>query len=623
MVRNQSVIELIQLLNVTDETEDVEAKAAEDAAGKSVLETICAMANEPDLGGGTILLGVRKQQQLFAFYEPTGVSDPDRTSSDIASACSSTFNVPIRIDISAVEVEGAIVLRIDVPELPKSQKPLYFRARGLPAGAFRRIGPTDVRCTDEDIQAFFYEKADESFDARVIHDSGWDDLDPAAIAAYRKERESLDRFAEELTWSDEDTMAALNATKTVDGRIRLTTTGLLVFGRATALRRLAPSHRVDYIRVPTNTWFSDPSAQFESLDMRGPMITLISRVIATIADDLPRTVMIEEGLSGQRNEIPVVPLRVIREATINALMHRNYQIHQPIQIIRYPNRLVIKNAGYSLKSEDRFGEPGSASRNPTIAAILHDTRFAETKGSGMRVMQTKMKESGLAAPSFDSDRGRDEFSTTLLFHHFLDQADWKWLASFADLNLTEDQMKALIFVREVGAIDNSTYRNLTYTDTLSASRSLRQLTKVGLLKQGGGGARSYYDPGPELLARTPNGLQTESQSIQANDLSLEDIQDSEGLFRQLPQQLKIAVRSSHLQQRMAPDKLVALIERLCAWRPLSAMEIAGLLKRNPTYISQKFLTGMIREGRLVYLYPEMIQHPGQKYAAPVPTFGTA
>jgi ATP-dependent DNA helicase RecG len=304
-------------------------------------------------------------------------------------------------------------------------------------------------------------------------------------------------------------------------------------------------------------------------------------------------------------------------------MHRNYQIHQPIQIIRYPNRLVIKNAGYSLKSEDRFGEPGSASRNPTIAAILHDTRFAETKGSGMRVMQTKMKESGLAAPSFESDRGRDEFTTTLLFHHFLDQADWKWLASFADLQLTEDQMKALIFVREVGAIDNATYRSLTYVDTLSASRSLRHMTKQGLLKQGGSGARSYYDAGAELLARSPTMLPAEHASIQDSGHTLEDIQDSDGLFRLLPQALKFAVRNSHLQPRMAPEALSALIIRLCAWRPLSAVEIAGLLKRNPTYISQKFLTGMIKDGGLSYLYPEMIQHPGQKYVSQGRAPGTA
>jgi ATP-dependent DNA helicase RecG len=370
MIRNQPVSELIRILNETDEAEDLEAKECAAEIGKSVYETICALSNEPGLEGGTILLGVKKEVSLFPFYSLSGVSDPDRLSSDLASACATKFNQPIRVDIKTEKIDGAVLLRIDVPELAPNQKPLYFKAQGLPRGAYRRIGPTDVHCTDEDLQTFFQGKAPDPFDKRIVKDARWDDIDPMAIAAYRKARSEANPLAEELNWTDEDMLYSLGAIQRYDGKVQITITGVLVFGKAVSLRRLYPTHRVDYIRVPGKIWIHNPDVGFESLDIRGPIVTVVGRLLAAITDDLPKTLVIEDGMSGQRTETPVVPFRVLREAVVNALMHRSYEAYQPIQIIRYSNRIEIKNPGYSLKSQERFDEPGSIIRNPTLAAIL-------------------------------------------------------------------------------------------------------------------------------------------------------------------------------------------------------------------------------------------------------------
>src|SRR5690606_21715479 len=95
-----------------------------------------------------------------------------------------------------------------------------------------------------------------------------------------------------------------------------------------------------------------------------------------------------------------------------------------------------------------------------------------------------------------------QFTATFLFHHFLDESDWNWLAQFAGLSLNEDQMKALIFVREIGAIDNSAYRTLTQTETLVASRSLKSLVQMDLLQVRGSGTKTHYVAGPKFLALT-------------------------------------------------------------------------------------------------------------------------
>ncbi len=104
----KSAKEIIEELNRIDEHQNVEAKMG---CGDSTLETICAFANEPDLGGGIILIGVKRDEEtLFPFYTVTGVDDPDKISADLATQCASIFNTPIRPSIYPQEVDGKTVL---------------------------------------------------------------------------------------------------------------------------------------------------------------------------------------------------------------------------------------------------------------------------------------------------------------------------------------------------------------------------------------------------------------------------------------------------------------------------------------------------------------------------------
>lgn len=609
MISSKSVAGLIQDLNELDETEDLEAKTtALGDVGDSVYETICALSNEPDLGGGTILLGVQKEFALFPLFTVVGVADPDKAISDLSSGCASMFNTPVRPDITQEKVSAKTVVRVDVPELNASQKPLYIKRRGLPRGAFRRIGSSDQRCTDEDLTAFFQTKAQDPFDSHVVEGLLWDDIDESAVEQYRRARKDANPYAEELKWSDEEVLHALGGAKRNNDEMNITATGLLVFGQAMALRRVAPAHRVDYIRVPGKEWLSSPDQYFESVDMRGPLLNIIPRVMTAIIDDLPRTFRVDDE-SGKRVDVPVIPSRVIREAVVNAVMHRNYQVSQPVQVVRYTNRLEIRNPGHSLKSQDRFDEPGSAIRNPHIAGILHETKYAETKGSGIRVMREKMAQSGLTAPTFSSNRDNDEFLAIFLFHHFLSEEDWQWLANFKSFGISEDQMRALIFVREVGAIDNSAYRSLSHVDTLTASRSLRRLREQDILEDRGSGSRTYYVAGPVMRDLAAN----DDASIHVKPASMDVRGNGATSVSDLPTGLR--VRLQGMRRRVEPHVMEALIIDLCSWKPLSAEELASLLDKTTNYISSKYLYKMVREKKLKHLYPEMVKHPRQKYLA--------
>ena len=486
--------ELFDELNSWDENRRIEAKSAS-AVGKSMMETVCAFANEPGLRGGYLLLGAKRigmTEDGKPVYEPENIENTDKIQSDFVAMCNSMFNVRIRPIINVEEYLGKTVIVVKIEELPESQKPAYFAKRGLPEGAFRRIGPSDEKCSEEDMY-LFYQSAD-TYDSCIVDDADLDDIDENALNFYRKLRKEVNPDAEELTLNDVDLLRALGAIKkNKQGGYDLTYTGLLVFGKQMSLRRLVPSFRVDYIRISGNQWLADGDNRFEqTIDMRGPLILMVNKACSAVMDDLPKGFELKKD-SMQASTPAILPNKVLREAIVNSYIHRSNRVNQPIQIIRYSNRIEIHNPGYSLKPQDDWGEPGSMLRNPRISEIFHDTNLAETKGTGIGAMRRLMKEAGLMPPTFESNHEANKFTARLLLHHFLSKENVEWLAQYTEFGLVNEQKLALVFVREVGAIDNATYRQLDSSITHARARlEIHKLCDLGFLEKKGQGRNTYY-----------------------------------------------------------------------------------------------------------------------------------
>ncbi len=639
--------ELLEQLNTLDEHPRVEAKAASEV-GSSIMESVCALANEPGMGGGYLLLGAAYDARSSR-YLPVGIPDPDRVQADLASQCASVFNRVIRPEMWSEAVGDGVLIGVFIPELPPGEKPLYFRRKGLPRGAFRRVGSTDQHCNDDDLLVFAQHRQAGSYDGTPVPEASLADMDVIALALYRRERERAHPAAEELLWSDEELLEALGCAMRHEGVLVPTVAGLLLFGTRMALRRLFPMTRVDYIRVPGKEWIPDPEHRFDTVEIRDPLMRTVLRAQAAIMDDFPKAFSLPAGQS-QREDRPLIPDRVIREAVVNAVMHRNYRVHGPIQIIRYANRLEIRNPGYSLKPEDQLGEPGSWTRNPKVAAVLHDTRFAESKGSGVRVMRRMMVDANLSPPTFQSNREQDRFAATFYFHHFLGEQDLGWLAHFRELGLSNEEAKALVFVREEGQITNAAFRDLTGTDTLKASSLLRRLRDAGLLEQHDRGAATYYTPTERLLhpAGDPEADQDQLVlPVGARDAGGEDGnappgEDGEesgklgiqsGKLERKSGKLeeesgKLGIQSGELEippelaeevvglKQWAPQLEVRrIVIRLCAWQPLSAEEIARILGRERSYVAEAYITPLVRSGDLERTIPGSPTDPRQKYRA--------
>ena len=614
--------DLLQELAALDESHRIEAKQARQI-DRSVMETICAFANEPGLGGGYLLLGVsRDPQDLFTnAYQIDGIGQPDKLQSDLASQCASVFNRPLRPRVAVEEVGGKTVVVVYVPEAAPTEKPIFLQNLGLPRGAFRRVGPTDQEGTEDDLVALYAGHQIDTFDAALLPDADMSDIDPAAIDDYRQQRRAINPDAEELAWSNDDLLRSLGCAKRDGGVLKPTVAGLVLFGTTMALRRCFPMMRIDYIRVPGRQWVENPDHRFDTLEIRAPLFTAIRRATNTVRDELIQSFSLPEGALAREDE-PTLPLRVIREAIVNAVMHRSYRIHGAIQIIRYANRLEIRNPGHSIKAEEQLGEPGSETRNPRIAAALHEVNIAETKGSGIRAMRELMLAHDLLPPTFESSRRPDQFVATFLFHHFLGPDDLAWLRRLTNEPISDEESRALVFVRELGAIDNAAYRAINRTDTLNASAHLRRLRDLELLEMKGGGSRTYYVSGLRFvaaqLAPVPAVAPSVTNSHQLGRDSYQPEGNSHHLLATIPPELAERIPPAGSKPRR--DVMRALIVDLCRWHALSARERTTLLHgREHKPFVRDYLSPMVTEGLLAYTIPAMENHPDQRYTLPAVT----
>ena len=649
--------ELFAELNSFDENRRIEAKSAS-AVGKSMMETVCAFANEPGLCGGYLLLGAKRTgmaEDGRPVYEPENIENTDKVQSDFVAMCNSMFNVRIRPIINVEEYLGKTVIVVKIEELPESQKPAYFAKRGLPEGAFRRIGPSDEKCSEEDMY-LFYQSAD-TYDSCIVDDADLDDIDENALNFYRKLRKEVNPDAEELTLNDVDLLRALGAIKkNKQGGYDLTYTGLLVFGKQMSLRRLVPSFRVDYIRISGNQWLADGDNRFEqTIDMRGPLILMVNKACSAVMDDLPKGFELKKD-SMQASTPAILPNKVLREAIVNSYIHRSNRINRPIQIIRYSNRIEIHNPGYSLKPQDDWGEPGSMLRNPRISEIFHDTNLAETKGTGIGAMRRLMKEAGLMPPTFESNHEANKFTARLLLHHFLSKENMEWLAQYAEFDLVNEQKLALVFVREVGAIDNATYRQLDSSITHARARlEIHKLCDLGFLEKKGQGRNTYYIRTSKVVSlgerlrpqdekippqhgtlgeKIPPQHGTLGEKIPPQHGTLgkkippqgEKIPPQHGTFeiesqpksrnellRELPKGLQ--ERVAKLGKWASREKVSQLLVDLCAFKPYSYEELALIIQRAAKPMKDKYIKPLRLANKLFYWIPEMINHPLQKYVA--------
>ena len=224
----------------------------------------------------------------------------------------------------------------------------------------------------------------------------------------------------------------------------------------------------------------------------------------------------------------------------------------------------------------------------------------------------------------------------------------EWLAQYAEFGLVNEQKLALVFVREVGAIDNATYRQLDSTITHARARlEIHKLCDLGFLEKKGQGRNTYYirtskvvslgerlRPQNERLLPQDEKIppqhgtlgekippqhgtlgeryQGENERYQAFEERYQGV-NREELLLLLPDDIKKRIDEGG--KRVPKDVLNKLVVDMCSIVPLSMDDLSVLLHRNSKSFKNKNIKVLLENNQLFYWFPEMINHPQQKYIA--------
>ncbi len=625
--------EAFDALNQTDETHNLEAKTAGEAAGVAIYKSICAFANAD---GGHILCGVTRKRNLYDFYyEVSGVKDTDKLQCDIQSAISTKFNRPVQLQFSVDCIDARNVLLIRVTAASPQPCQVYFADLFFPRGVFQRRGAVDHQCTDDDVPQLLEEQAGRSFDETIVDDASPHDLDRNVIAIYRKKRAELDECSDEIGLIESDFLIGQNCLKEKSGKYLPTVSGILLFGTRLAVKRIFPNSRIEYCRIPGVIYRSDPGQRSGDLSktLEGPLIETVNRAKAQVIDDFPMLHVYQPGTL-TRTEQSTVEERVVREIIVNAVTHRCYRDSGPISVTRYANRLMVMNPGNSLVPISHLGVIQSRCRNPKLARSFRDIKWAEYRGTGIGTLRAKMEEGGFPEPVFDNDPIGQTFQAILVFTRFDEQSVSGWIEKAVGKELDLVSLKVMFFAREIGAVNCSIVQSIEFIDELAASEILGELSSAGLLEAKGSRStrrfvltehsrKTLHDvtssANSDAGGSNHEAKATNSEAVDANSepaavikvfVGDDNVVDEDN---ELPEEL--AQLLNRIGSRTSDKELMRkAVLALCEWQPQKLTDLAVHLKRKSTSgLYRDYVAPMTIDKLLELRYANAASHPNQMY----------
>lgn len=138
----------------------------------------------------------------------------------------------------------------------------------------------------------------------------------------------------------------------------------------------------------------------------GPLLTSIMRALERIEARVDRTPVNLPG--GQQQQLADLPDAAVREALVNAVMHRDYRASGDVHVEHAPTRLAVTSPGpfVSGVTAENVLTTAPRARNPVLAGAVRTIGLAETAGVGVDRMYAAMARIGHQPPAFDANLDR-------------------------------------------------------------------------------------------------------------------------------------------------------------------------------------------------------------------------
>jgi len=336
------------------------------------LKWICGFANAQ---GGVLEIGKDDNGTVV------GLSDARRLLTEIPNKINSAM--AILADVSLKSEDGLQYLVITIRPYPN---PISYHGK-----YYLRSGATNRELTGNALDEFMLRKQGKTWDGVPVPHVGVDSLDLVAFRDFRRKAASSQRLtADDLDVSD---AALIDSLLLAEGNY-LKRAAILLFHENPEKWVTGAYVKIGYFETGADLLFMD--------EVHGPLISMADKVLDILYDKYFKGMISYQGI--QRIETFPVARAAIREAVLNAIVHRDYSTGVPIQIKVLPDRLTIFSSGGlppNWTLDKLMGHHGSIPRNPSIANAFFRSGQIETWGRGIEKIETASREAHKPLPVFE------------------------------------------------------------------------------------------------------------------------------------------------------------------------------------------------------------------------------
>lgn len=374
------------------ESQNIEVKAAEKGCPTRLFDTLSSFSNQDE--GGIILFGLDEKDGFMV----KGVYDVQDLQKRITEQCKQMQPV-VRALFTVCDIDGRMVASAEIPGADIADRPVFYKGVGRIKGSYVRVGESDELMSEYEIYSYEAFRKRIRDDIRTVGHVNKPMMDDERMKRYlnavRVERKNL---ADHV--SEQDILELMGVM--ADGVPTLA--GLMVFSRYP--QACFPQLCITAVALSGTEMgtVGDGGERFiDNKRITGAISDMLDEAVAFVRkNSRTKTVVDEEGRRKDREEYP---LRAVREAVLNALIHRDYSVYTenvPIRLEMYRDRLEITNSGglYGRISIDALGKVRPETRNAALANMLELLKITENRYSGIPTIRTEFLNADLPAPVF-------------------------------------------------------------------------------------------------------------------------------------------------------------------------------------------------------------------------------
>ena len=391
MTNEELLQQLKYIQNIKCETQTLELKSAEKGCPTRLYDSLSSFSNQDS--GGIIVFGVDEAQD----YKEVGVYDAQDIQKKINEQCLQMEPI-VRPILTVVEKDGKTFAAAEIPGVDIAERPCYYKGKGRLKGSYTRIGDSDEPMTEYEIYSYEAYRKKYQDDIREVKRASLQALDKTALSKYIL-----------LLKEGKPKLAAMDEQSITRNR-NVTLSSVLLFGLYP--QAYFPQFCITAVVVPgkeIGEVDSDGARFLDNARIEGTIPEILEEAIAFVKRNMRKKTIINPE-TGKREDRTDYPVTAIREAILNALVHRDYSIHtegMPIQVLMFEDRIEIRNPGgiYGRMSIDQLGKVQADTRNPVLALALEVLGITENRYSGIPTIRREMKAYNLVPAEFLDERG--------------------------------------------------------------------------------------------------------------------------------------------------------------------------------------------------------------------------